>query len=89
MKCVISVLGKDKSGIVAAITKSLADRGVNIDDISQTILNEIFSMTMLVSLDLEQADFNTVQADLRKVSEDIGLQITIQREDVFQFMYKL
>ncbi len=89
MKCVISVLGKDKSGIVAAISKSLADRGVNIDDISQTILNEIFSMTMLVSLDLEQADFNTVQADLRKVSEDIGLQITIQREDVFQFMYKL
>lgn len=89
MKCVISVLGKDRSGIVAAISTTLAEAGANIDDISQTILEGIFSMTMLVTLDAETADFNTVQERLIQVGKDLGMQITIQREDVFQFMYKV
>ena len=89
MKCVISVLGKDRSGIVAAIATALADCGANIDDISQTILHDIFSMTMLTTLDTEKADFNTVQERLAKISDDLGMQIIIQREDVFQYMYKI
>ena len=89
MKCVISVLGKDRSGIVAAVSTVLADCGANIDDISQTILNDIFSMTMLVTLKPESADFNVVQERLDKISEDLGMQIVIQREDVFSFMYKI
>ena len=89
MKCVISVLGKDRSGIVAAIATALADCGANIDDISQTILDDIFSMTMLTTLDTEKADFNTEQERLAKISDDLGMQIIIQREDVFQYMYKI
>lgn len=89
MRCVISVLGKDRSGIVAAVASVLAEKGANIDDISQTILDDIFSMTMLVRLDAEVADFNTVQTALEKVAEDLGVQIIIQREDLFQFMYKI
>ena len=89
MKCVISVLGKDRSGIVAAIATALADCGANIDDISQTILDDIFSMTMLTTLDTEKADFNTVQERLANISDDLGMQIIIQREDVFQYMYKI
>lgn len=91
MKCVISVLGKDRSGIVAAVAVALAECGANIDDISQTILGDggIFSMTMLTTLNTEKADFNTVQEKLTKVGEDLGVQIIIQREDVFQFMYKI
>ena len=89
MKCVISVLGKDRSGVVAAVSTALADGGANIDDISQTILNDIFSMTMLVTLDPNCSDFNTMQEKLSSIGEDIGMQITIQREDVFQFMYKI
>jgi ACT domain-containing protein len=89
MKCVISVLGKDRSGIVAGVSVVLAECGANIDDISQTILGEIFSMTMLVTLDPEVADFNTVQERLSKKGEELGVQITLQREDVFQFMYKI
>ena len=73
MKCVISVLGKDRSGIVAAIATALADCGANIDDISQTILDDIFSMTMLTTLDTEKADFNTVQERLAKISDDLGM----------------
>ena len=89
MKCVISVLGKDRSGIVAAVSVALAECGANIDDISQTILGDMFSMTMLTTLDTEKADFNTVQERLAKISDDLGMQIIIQREDVFQYMYKI
>ena len=89
MKCVVSVLGKDRSGIVAAVATALAECGANIDDISQTILVSIFSMTMLTTLDLEKADFNDVQERLERVGEDLGVQIIIQREDVFQMMHKI
>ena len=89
MKCVVSVLGKDRSGIVAEGATALAECGANIDDISQTILDDIFSMTMLTTLDTEKADFNTVQERLAKISDDLGMQIIIQREDVFQYMYKI
>ena len=85
MKCVISVLGKDRSGIVAAVSTALAECGANIDDISQTILDDIFSMTMLTAV----ADFNTVQEKLEAVGENLGVQVIIQREDVFQYMYKI
>ena len=89
MKCVVSVLGKDRSGIVAAIAVALADCGANIDDISQTILDDIFSMTMLTTLDVEKADFNAVQERLAAVGDELGVQVIIQREDVFQYMYKI
>ncbi len=89
MKCVVSVLGKDRSGIVAAVSTALAECGANIDDISQTILDEIFSMTMLTTLNPETADFNAVQEKLEAVGADLGVQIIIQREDVFQYMYKI
>ena len=89
MKCVISVLGKDTTGIVAKVATTLLECGANIDDISQTLLGEIFSMTMMVTLDLDVADFNTTQERLRAAGEEIGVQITIQREDVFQAMYSI
>lgn len=91
MKCVISVLGKDRSGIVAAVATTLAQCNANIDDISQTILGEgrMFSMTMMVSLDVATADFNTVQERLTATGETLGMQVLIQREDVFQAMYQI
>lgn len=89
MKCVISVLGKDRSGIVAAVATCLANHGANIDDINQTLLDDIFCMNMMVTLNPEVGDFNTVQEALTAVGEDLGMQIIIQREDVFQFMYKI
>ena len=91
MKCVISVLGKDRTGIVAVVATVLTECGANIDDINQTILgeNEIFSMTMLATLVPEVCDFNTVQERLKEAGEDLGCQITIQREDVFKFMHEI
>lgn len=89
MRCVISVLGKDRSGIVAAISGVLAEKGGNIADISQTILDDIFSMTMLVNLDSEITGFNEVQEALTAVGEKLGVQVIIQREEVFQAMYSI
>lgn len=89
MKCVISVIGKDTTGIVAEVAGVLRECEANIDDISQTILGDIFSMTMIVTLKTEVADFNTVQERLNAAGEKLGVQITLQREDVFQMMYKI
>ncbi len=91
MKCVISVLGKDQTGIVAAVATVLTECKANIDDINQTILGaeELFSMTMLVTLDVDAHPFNEVQERLTEVGARLGCQITIQREDVFRFMHEV
>ena len=89
MKCVVSVLGRDQSGIVAAVANVMAASKANIDDISQTILGELFSMTMLVTLSPDAADFNEVQERLAAVASELGIQITLQRQDVFDYMYTI
>ena len=86
---IISVLGSDRSGIVAAVAGILAGHNVNILDISQTILQGIFTMTMLVDMSASDADFQTVQSELNDLAEELGVQITLQREEVFKFMYRL
>ena len=86
-RAIISVLGADRSGIVAAVASLLAERDVNILDISQTILQGMFTMTMLV--DLAGADFSDIHDGFDALSKQLGVQITIQREDVFKFMYRL
>ena len=88
-RAIISVLGSDRSGIVAAVAGILAGHNVNILDISQTILHGIFTMTMLVDMGASDADFQTVQSELATLSEQLGVQITLQREEVFKFMYRL
>lgn len=86
-RAIISVLGADRSGIVAAVASLLAERDVNILDISQTILQGMFTMTMLV--DLAGADFSQIHDGFDALSKQLGVQIAIQREDVFKFMYRL
>jgi ACT domain-containing protein len=88
-KTVLSVLGKDCKGIVATVAGTLYASGANIDDISQTILADMFSMTMLVTLDEDTCSFNEVQERLAADGERLNLQIRLQREDVFTFMYKV
>ena len=88
-RAVLSVLGADRVGIVAAIATALADNGVNIEDIRQTILSGIFSMTMLVTVDEDAHPFEEVQARLAEVADRIGMQISLQREDVFRFMHRV
>lgn len=88
-RAIISVLGADRSGIVAAVASLLAEHDVNILDISQTILQGLFTMTMLVDLGPSRADFSVIHDGLDALSGKLGVQVTIQREDVFKFMYRL
>jgi ACT domain-containing protein len=88
-RAILSVLGEDRVGIVAAISAVLAETGTNIEDIRQTIISGIFSMTMLVTIDEDAHPFEEVQARLAEVAERLGMQITLQREDVFRFMHRV
>lgn len=88
-RAVVTVLGSDRSGIVAAVAGALARHDVNILDISQTILQGVFTMTMIVDLAPSDASFQEVAGELGSLSDDLGVQITFQREDVFNFMYRL
>ena len=83
MKAIVTVLGRDRVGIIASVCALLSEYNINILDISQTILGDMFSMTMLTTLDTEKADFNAVQEKLEGVAAELGVQITIQREDGF------
>lgn len=86
---ILSVLGEDRVGIVATVSKVLAESKANIEDIRQTIISGIFSMTMLVTVDEDAVAFEELQARLNTAAEDLGLQITLQREDVFRYMHRI
>jgi ACT domain-containing protein len=88
-RAILSVLGEDRVGIVAAVATTLADAGTNIEDIRQSIVGGIFSMTMLVTVDEEATPFETVQTAMAEVGERLGMQITLQREDVFRYMHRV
>lgn len=86
---ILSVLGEDRVGIVAAVSRVLAESRTNIEDIRQTIIGGIFSMTMLVTVDEDATPFDEVQQRLNAAAEELGLQITLQREDVFRYMHRI
>lgn len=89
MKAVITVLGSDRIGIIAAVTAILAEAGVNILDISQTIMQEIFTMVMMVDLAPMTTDLETLQHKLGTKGEELGVQIRVQRDDIFRIMHRI
>jgi ACT domain-containing protein len=88
-RAILSVLGEDRVGIVAAVSNCLAQHGVNIEDIRQTIISGVFSMTMLVTVDEDATPFDRVQTALAEVAATLDVQITLQREDVFRAMHRV
>lgn len=88
-RAVVSVVGKDRVGIIARVAATLAENGVNILDISQTILQGFFTMIMLVDLGESGGNLDKVRADLDQAASDLGMQVTVQHEDVFNFMHRI
>lgn len=88
-KAIVSVIGKDKVGIIFGVTKVLSENNVNILDISQTILNDMFTMMMIVDLEELKCDFNTISDILSKESENLGVEIRIQLESIFESMHRI
>ena len=88
-KVVITVLGKDKVGIMAKVCTYLADKGINILDISQTIVSGYFNMMMIADMGQAGEDFEKVRTELEELGNGIGVQVRIQREDIFDMMHRL
>lgn len=89
MKAVITVIGKDKVGIIAAVSAILANYNVNILDISQTIMQDFFTMIMLVDITKIKFGFNELAGQLELKGEDLGVSIRIQHEDIFNSMHRI
>ena len=88
MKAIITVLGKDKSGIVAGVSGKIAELGLNIDDISQTVLDEYFTMMAVVSSD-EKQDFTRLRNEFEAFGETLNVKINIQSAAIFEAMYNI
>ncbi len=89
MNAVITVIGKDRVGIIAGICVALAGINVNVLDISQTILRDIFTMNMLVDIANASVDYTEIVDVLNKEGERLGVSIRIQREDIFDAMHRI
>ncbi|HFI0287757.1 TPA: ACT domain-containing protein [Streptococcus suis] len=88
MKAIITVVGKDKSGIVAGVAGKVAELGLNIDDISQTVLDQYFTMMALVSAE-EKKDFTKLRVELEAYGEALNVKINIQSAAIFDAMHNL
>lgn len=89
LKAVITVLGKDRPGIIAKIATALYEREVNIDDISQTIMQGLFTMVMIVDLGKLNTNIEELQAKMQEVENELGMQIRVKREEVFTAMHQI
>ena len=89
MKAIVTVLGKDKVGIIADVAIIMKEYGVNICDNSQTLMQEYFTMIMLVDLSAATVDFAALQKELAARGREIGVDIRIQHQDLFDSMHKI
>ena len=89
MRAIVTVVGKDRIGIIANVCNLLMKYQVNVLDISQTVLQEYFTMIMLVDASACRVPFAELTALLRREGEALGLDIRAQREDIFNAMHKI
>lgn len=89
MKAVITVTGKDKVGIIAMTSAECSKHGVNIVDISQTVLNEYFAMIMLVSFDENKLNFSSFANEMTEKGRASGVDVRVMHEDIFNTMHRI
>ncbi|TDK58812.1 ACT domain-containing protein [Bacillus salipaludis] len=87
-RAVVSVIGKDQVGIISKVTTILANNNMNILDISQTILQDFFTMMMMIDV-TGKVNLNRLRDELTLAGEDMGLKINIQLEEIFQAMHRV
>lgn len=89
MKGIITVLGKDKVGIIAKVCTYLAEHHLNILDISQTIVQDYFNMMMIVDISGATKTFEVIVEELQQLGTEIGVEIKLQHEDIFNIMHRI
>ena len=89
MRAIVTVMGKDRPGIIAAVCDALSQNQVSVMDISQTVLQEYFAMIMLVNISECPIPFQTLSNQLKEMGEKQALYIRVQREDIFNAMHRI
>lgn len=89
MRAILTVIGKDKPGIIAKTSAVLAEHNINIEDISQTIMQGFFTMVMLVNVDNSTIQFDEFVSKMKTLGTEIGVEIYVQHEDIFNSMHKI
>jgi ACT domain-containing protein len=88
-RAVVTVIGVDRPGIVAGVSRVLAEHNVNIEDISQTVLRDLFAMVMLVDLSEADVSVKELRRELERVGEKLGVDVVVQHEDVYRAMHRV
>ncbi len=89
MKGIITVVGKDKVGIIASVCTFLREENINILDISQTIVQDYFNMMMIVDLSAANEDFMAIVDKIQDLAKEIGVDIKLQNQDIFDNMHRI
>ncbi|HJJ41825.1 MAG TPA: ACT domain-containing protein [Methanocorpusculum sp.] len=88
-KLIITVVGRDAVGIIAKVCTYLSENNVNVEDISQTIVQGWFNMMMIADISKSEKQYADIINDLDKLGESIGVKIRCQREDIFTRMHRI
>ena len=88
-KAVITILGTDRKGIIASVTRILYEHDVNILDISQTIVSGLFSMILIADISSEQCSFEQLKDSLTEEARRLDVQIRVQRSEIFEAMHQI
>ncbi|MBO8128704.1 MAG: ACT domain-containing protein [Peptococcaceae bacterium] len=88
-RVVVTVLGKDRVGLIAGVANVLAENNINILDISQTILQDFFAMIMIVDMRDSYIDLSTLKERLARKGQELGVRIDAQHEDAFNYMHRI
>ena len=89
MKAIVTVVGKDRVGIIAGVCVKLAEYNVNVLDISQTVMQGYFTMMMATDVSAINVPLAVLATEMEKTGKDMGLSIRVQREDIFEAMHRI
>lgn len=86
---VITVLGANRPGILAGITRAIADSNVNVEDVSQKIMQDLFALMMMTDFAAANCSFEDFQGRMKQAGEQLQVKIIVQHEDVFRYQHRL
>lgn len=89
MRAVVTVIGKDTTGIIAGVSNVLSEKKINILDINQSVLSDMFVMVMLVDISSSTVDFSSLSTELSNLGDSMGLKILAMHEDIFNTMHRI
>ncbi len=87
--CFVTVIGEDQKGIIAKMSNSVYEKEINIEDISQKVIEGFFVMSMLIDIQDSDYNFDEIESDLKEIGNEMGLQVQLQHEDIFKAMHRV